>query len=196
MKNKYLKYIIILIAILTVFILSNSSNNNDANIVLENTTVINKTSFIDKTSVIDTFSEQYNAISNYKITNLVNFDVHDKNSDHYRVEFRLNAFNNAIGKTGTIENSNIDLIDYSSNIFQNLRIYTTIPNQEVMKIFFNTTINILNPEISNSELEKIYSNINKFEQKNFSFNNINGYITLNNNNEYEIFIDYQEKINK
>lgn len=62
-------------------------------------------------SMVDAFIEGYNATAPTPITDVVEVDVTDKESGHYRTEFRLGAFEGSISKTGKIGDSVIDIVN-------------------------------------------------------------------------------------
>ena len=153
---------------------------------------------VENTTILDTYIIDYNNNAQNKITNLINFDVQDKNSGYYKTEFRLNAFNNAIAKHGKLDNFDISIIDYSSTFgtmyIQNLRIYANINNEETMKDFFENSIKVLDKNIMEKDFDDIYYTLNSYNAKNFVLGNndeITGYIEKKNNN-YEIMINYQK----
>ncbi len=186
----------LLIIIIIIVILGNIPNNNSNLVDTHNCTNIYDENIIplevksdDSLSFIDQFIENYNNISKNKITNIENFNVQDKNSNHYRVEFRLNSFNDSIGKTGLILDNLIDLIDYSDTYSKRIRIYATLYNNEILKDLLESSIHSLNIQVDSQDLEDIY-------------NSNTGNFLIGPNDEvkvyiekYEIMIDFNKHIN-
>lgn len=78
-----------------------------------------------KESTIDTIVDEYNTAAPNKMVFVESFDVQDKESGHYRTEFRLTAFLNATGRAYKVGDSNIDIIAMQ-NVFDEIdvRIYS------------------------------------------------------------------------
>ena len=186
----------LLIIIIIIIILGNILNNNSDSIDTHNYANIYNENIIslevnsdNSLLFIDQFIENYNNISKNKITNIENFNVQDKNSNHYRVEFRLNSFNDSIGKTGLILDNLIDLIDYSDTYSKRIRIYATLYNNEILKDLLESSIHSLNIQVDSQDLEDIY-------------NSNTGNFLIGPNDEvkvyiekYEIMIDFNKHIN-
>lgn len=64
----------------------------------------------DMTTLIDDLVEEYNLSALEKLTFTEDFTPNDKRSGHYRVEFRLGAYDNAIGKSYVMGDKSVDLI--------------------------------------------------------------------------------------
>ena len=61
---------------------------------------------------IDNIVANINSNSNYELTFLEYFTPSNKNSSHYRTEFRLSAFDNAIGMSYSIKGYPDAIIDF------------------------------------------------------------------------------------
>ena len=134
------------------------------------------------------FITMFNHGSDYKIVELKKFDAKDKNSGHYRVEYRLNAWDNNISYSGKIGNASIDIIQYGNQL-GNIRIYCDFEDINIRNAVIKKAINIIDDSIEESKIEEI---INSTTRKNILLgkgNYISGYV-----DNKELMID-SSKIN-
>lgn len=104
-------------------------------------------------SRLNDFITNYNNISNIKVTNVSNFDVSDKNSTHYRTEYRL--LTSAEGISAFYNNYSIDIV--YDKIHNYLRIYNT-SNRECIKDILLNVSNVLNCNASENEINELFNN--------------------------------------
>ena len=185
-KDNKIKILLVVIFLLLLIVLSFSQN--DTSEQEQENVVASKESELEKVSYLDNYIENYNSLAKHQITNLSVFDLHDKSSQHYRTEFRLQAFEDATAKTGTLDNNFIDIIDYSSFSLTNscnLRIYANISNTDIVIEFIRISSQILDSTITENDLEEIYNNINDYRFTLGKNNYIQGYIQGT-----EIMLDY------
>ncbi len=183
-KDKKIKILLVVIFLLILIVLSFSQNGTSE----QENVVANKESKLEKVSYLDNYIENYNSLARHQITNLSVFDLHDKSSQHYRTEFRLQAFKDATAKTGTLDDNFIDIIDYSSFSLTNscnLRIYANISNTDIVKEFIRISSQLLDSTITENDLEEIYNNINDYRFTLGKNNYIQGHIQGT-----EIMLDY------
>lgn len=95
----------------------NNHSNSDYN--SENTEVVSQDSSEQpeestKESVIEDFVTAFNAVSITKLEHAEDFMVSSKDSDHYRTEFRLTAYRDAVGKSYRFGNQIVDIISTQS----------------------------------------------------------------------------------
>lgn len=118
---------------------------------------------VSEYDVIDTFIDKYNAIAENKLTNPVEIDIQDK--EHYRHEFRLNAFEGAVAKQCTIGDTTVDIVNYYRNSLFNkngsIRIYLTTDDAEVAVGFFNYAAKILDPTLTETDIAEANEDIRK-----------------------------------
>lgn len=109
---------------------------------------------VSEYDVIDTFIDKYNAIAENKLTNPVEIDIQDK--EHYRHEFRLNAFEGAVAKQCTIGDTTVDIINYGSHggYWSNgsIRMYLTTDDAEFAIAFFDSAAKILDPTLTETDI--------------------------------------------
>ena len=159
---KKLKLVAISIFILIPLLLLSACSTTNNNILIDN--VNNTTSVsIEQKSFIDSFLLNFNNTSTTPISNYKNFTANDKSSPYYRTEFRLLAFENATSIHGNIGNSEIDMIDYSSqsgNTYHTkFRVYLKSNNIEEIKQTSLIIIKILDSTITNDEIEEAYTSL-------------------------------------
>jgi len=59
---------------------------------------------------IEGFVEAFNASSDIDLVFVEDFTPSDQSSDHYRTEFRLNAYRDAVGKSYTFDDATVDIV--------------------------------------------------------------------------------------
>ncbi len=134
-----IKYGIIAIAWIVYLLIgitgsSGSNNNTSPSNNIESADVVNDSdkekSVITETEnepekIISTFAEKFNKNSEIPLEYTEDFMPSDKNSDHYRTEFRLNAYSDAKGKSYTYGEGDaiVDLVARKSWSGDVLRIY-------------------------------------------------------------------------
>ena len=70
-----------------------------------------KSKKVNKYKIIDEFISNYEKKYNTSITDVQKMDIQ---GEDYRVEFRLNAFKNAIGKKGMLNGYKIEIVNYGA----------------------------------------------------------------------------------
>ena len=105
------------------------------------------------------FVLKYNEMSDVDISDLSVININDKEGDHYRVEFRLTAFEGAPSKTGKIGDGSIDIINYGSLSPDGLRVYVAPTSYEEMQQIFAPMAMALDPDITEEDIQQIYSKI-------------------------------------
>lgn len=120
MKRHYV-FLVILMAIILSSCADTDKNElpNENAILTPESSISEETATTDSSSVetekiekTDGFIEQYNQVAPTPITDISEVDVTDKESGHYRTEFRLSAFSDSYAKTGYIADSAIDIMSY------------------------------------------------------------------------------------
>jgi hypothetical protein len=140
---------------------------------------------IDGYDVIDTFIEKYNEIADNKITNPVEIDI--KDSEHYRTEYRLTAFNNAVAKQCSVGGTYIDIVNYGSMHNDEIRMYLNTDDEELAISVFTSVTKVLDNTITDEELSDAVENL-KSDKSNNVVNDINYYFIKS---QSQLFIDSQ-----
>lgn len=100
------------------------------------------------------FVESFNASSETHLVFAEDFIPSDKSGSHYRTEFRLSAYSDAIGKSYTYGDTVVDLVgrqDWSGNII--LRVYMDSATIEQCVEMVTYASPIMDPEIDATELQ-------------------------------------------
>ncbi len=105
----------------------------------------------DEVSCVDAFIQQYNEKATVPITDIVEVDITDKESGHYRTEFRLGAFSDSEAKTGKIGNTTIDIVCYGKKN-EKIRIYADEIELKQVKDIVKYASPILDNELNDSDI--------------------------------------------
>ncbi len=115
----------------------------------------------DMYSLIADFVEEYNSVADNKIINTTNYDIHE---EHYRTEYRLQAFNESVGTFGEATDSTFEIIASKPGMFssgtltyRNLRIYGSFNDADEAKKALETIIPIIDPSITVEMIQDEYS---------------------------------------
>lgn len=65
---------------------------------------------LDQSKVIDSLVDDFNASSDTDLVFVEEFTPSDKESGHYRIEFRLNAYSEATGKSYSYDETTVDIV--------------------------------------------------------------------------------------
>lgn len=194
--NNILKYFLIAIAwiaYLAIFISAGVNNSDrDANTKVEaipSTTAVessetesketkskigSETESKETTSEIgsetESFVNYFNTKSTKKLSLKGSFEPQDKNSGHYRTEFRLAAYNDAIGNSYDYNGKTVDLIE-RKGVFDEkpvLRLYTNDISLDECCTIVESSVNFFDQELSQKDISEIITHLK--EEK-----SVNGY---------------------
>lgn len=166
------KYLKLLLAFALVLLLTSCGETVESD---DNTSSLpqNETeSVVPAQSKIDWFISEYNSVAETPITDTVEFDVKDRDSGHYRIEFRLTSFAEAEAKTGKIGDANIDIIAHgydlktASYANQEIRIYVDGITIEQAKEIIKTASPILDNSLTDADIEEVLLEIDKGQSLN------------------------------
>lgn len=103
---------------------------------------------------------KYNEVAEAPLVFAESFTPSDKTSDHYRTEFRLPAFENAIGRSYRLGDKVVDLVAYETytGTFE-LRIYTNDTSLEQVLALIRGMSPILDETLTASDLQETLSDI-------------------------------------
>ncbi len=105
-------------------------------------------------SKVDAFIERYNTTAPTPITDVVEVDITDKESGHYRTEFRLGSFKGSITKTGKIGDIVIDIVNCGWQKDE-LRIYADGITPEQAGEVVKYAAPIMDSNVSSEELQDV-----------------------------------------
>lgn len=110
-------------------------------------------------SRIDVFIEAFNQVAATPITEVAEIDIFDRESGHYRTEFRLSAFEGATAKSGKIGTAVLDVIN-CGRAKDELRIYADGLEGEQAAEIVTYAAPIMDPNLSADELQGVLDYLN------------------------------------
>ena len=138
----------------------------DSNIESDTSTEYTETASeeISKEDYLDSFVEKFNSNSNSSLKYVESFTPQENNSSHYRVEFRLNAYNDSIGKSYSFGESSVDIISVKTIFKENyIRIYMDGASLQECKDMVVCASPLLDSNMNDSELNRALERIDKNE---------------------------------
>lgn len=108
-------------------------------------------SALAKKSPLKQFEESFNSQSATPISDASSFVVQDRNSGHYRAEYRLDAYSDAIGEHGKIGDISIDMVQYRDDMF---RFYATGPRDSVLAAY-PALAKSMDPSLSDADIQAV-----------------------------------------
>lgn len=206
--NKLLKYFLTLFVVILVFTACNSDKKetnegytkegaNELQTVdeAEKETVDSSASEDGgEISLEEILSEYADAINEKDIVNLVyieDFTPSDKESGHYRTEFRLPAYEEAIGKSFSYEDANVDLVLRKERYGDDtvLRIYMDGASLENCKNILRAAAPVMDKEITDDVLQETLDYIEEREEANgYYFSNLGLLLLKRRADSYEFML--------
>lgn len=146
---RFIKLLLIL-SLMVSFVGCSSSTNNETN---ENKEKIEtKSKKVNKYKIIDEFISNYEKKYNTSIADVQKMNIQ---GEDYRVEFRLNAFKNAIGKKGTLNGYKIEIVNYGVWSRDLLRIYLTADTNDNAQIMLKQLLKVVDKNISDDNINEL-----------------------------------------
>ncbi|WP_317321453.1 hypothetical protein [Subdoligranulum variabile] len=173
MKRHYV-FLVILIAIILSSCADTDKNElpNENAILTPESSISEETATTDSSSVetekiekTDGFIEQYNQVAPTPITDISEVDVTDKESGHYRTEFRLSAFLDSYAKTGYIADSAIDIVSYGW-LDVDIRVYVTGADLDRAKEVIKAASPILDSDLTESDIQEVLDYLDEHKSAN------------------------------
>lgn len=173
MKRHYV-FLVILIAIILSSCADTDKNElpNENAILTPESSISEETATKDSSSVetekiekTDGFIEQYNQVAPTPITDISEVDVTDKESGHYRTEFRLSAFSDSYAKTGYIADSAIDIVSYGW-LDVDIRVYVTGADLDRAKEVIKAASPILDSDLTESDIQEVLDYLDEHKSAN------------------------------
>lgn len=148
MEKKY--KIILTVGVWLFFIIAAASSKaNNQNSPSTNSPSTNGATTTD---VFEAFTKRYDGVGDDKITELSDYNVKDRNAEYYQVEFRLNAYNEAIAKLGKIGHGHILLVKDGQGEF---RVYAFTDSRESANEVSRTIIKAIEPTVLNKDIDAV-----------------------------------------
>lgn len=120
-----------------------------------------------KESTIEDLVNGYNASADNKLVFVEDFVVSSKDSGHYRTEFRLTAYNDAVGKSYKLGDQIVDIISTQS-IFGDIdvRIYTDGATLDQCKELIQYASQLLDPTMTDATVKETVDYISEKKEAN------------------------------
>ena len=119
----------------------------------------------DVNTLVCSFVTAYNDAATAQISNVTEVNVTDKESGHYRTEFRLGAFSNSYAVTGNIDDVNIDIVGYGWSK-DDIRLYADDISLEQAVEITKISIPILDKTASESDIQVTLSDMENGDELN------------------------------
>lgn len=127
-----------------------------------------ETTEISGRDVIVAFVEEYNAVANEKLTFVEEFAVPDRSSGHYRTEFRLTAYKEAVGMSYSLGDASVDIVQKKTSFTNENRIRVYAENASFIQCcdIIRIASPIMDPDISADELQATLEYLEKHKSAN------------------------------
>ncbi|MCM1228342.1 MAG: hypothetical protein NC320_13145 [Clostridium sp.] len=144
--NRFISIFSVIIS-LTVFTSCNSNLND--RISTSNSSIVEETKPLDSQDILSTFVDMFNEKSDTDIANVLEIDIHE---EHYRTEYRLNAFKNALAINGNIGEYSIDIVSYGTMANDEIRLYLSTDSIDFAEYFFKIALEIFDSSLTEDEI--------------------------------------------
>lgn len=140
----------------------------------------------------DEFVDSINKNLKTKLVFVESFEVQDNKSPHYQHEFRLNAYDEAVGKSYSYNNSIVDIIAipnaYTTGC--SFRIYTRKTKLAECNEIIGASAQLFDPELTNEDVKDIRNYMSENKTANGYYKGKVGILLLGNQktDEYEMMI--------
>lgn len=109
---------------------------------------------LSASSYIDDVVSKYNAQATEQLVFVESFDPQDRDNGHYRVEFRLSAYNEAIGKSYLLGDKVVDLVAHETYLGGiSFRVYTNDVSLEQVVNLIQGMSPIMDTTMSEADLQ-------------------------------------------
>lgn len=141
---------------------NNTANNTDSTIADNNTndqsqdvTSETDSEVEEKTdyALIDNFIDTFNINAVTPITDAEEIDI-ASGSEHYRTEYRLTPFRNAVAKQAKIGDATVDIIAYGSFSNDSLRVYVSTESEDFAVEVFTNIAKMMYPDVTSNDLDE------------------------------------------
>ena len=157
MKKSWVVALLVFMALITCSC-ENTSVNQNAEVANKETVTNENVGSNEKPTLgeyITNVVDKYNAQSTEQLVYTEDFTPSNRDSSHYRTEFRLAAYENAVGKSYLLGDKIIDLVaseTYFGDI--NFRVYTNDTSLNQVIALVQGMSPIMDEELSNEELQQ------------------------------------------
>lgn len=179
MEDNSMKRFLVFIFTITLFLITACGRKDEPTEPTEQVVVIEETVVEDtlaeptepveqaepEISMVDLFIEEYNKTATTPIADVKEIDVTDKESGHYRTEFRLGAFEDSIAKTGKIGEITVDIVNYGW-MKDDLRVYADGITLEQAKEIVQFASPVLDPNLTEADIQEVLVNLDENQEAN------------------------------
>jgi hypothetical protein len=116
--------------------------------------------------VIEKFVTDFNAKSTVPLQYVEDFVPSDDKGKHYRVEFRLNAYKEAVGKSYTYEGTIVDIIEVKAGAKNVDRIYMDGATLEQCKSMVSNAAQLIDDRTEQKDIDYILDYMDKYKDAN------------------------------
>lgn len=151
-----LKYGIIAVAwIVYLSIGLSGGSDNNTNDQSQDVTSETDSEVEEKTdyALIDNFIDTFNINAVTPITDAEEIDI-ASGSEHYRTEYRLTPFRNAVAKQAKIGDATVDIIAYGSFSNDSLRVYVSTESEDFAVEVFTNVAKMMYPDVTSNDLDE------------------------------------------
>lgn len=115
--------------------------------------------------VVKAFVSKYNLENETGIHDVSEIDIHDKSGRHYRTEFRLPAYKNAVAKRGYIGDVGVDMVHFGFHM-KDFRVYSdAIGDMETAYQIFRTLALAMDSSIPEADFQKVHDSLVKYGEE-------------------------------
>jgi len=140
-------------------------------------------------NAIDTFVAEFNASSETDLVYVEDFTPYDKTSSHYRTEFRLNAYREAVGKSYLYNDLVVDIVYRESTLTGGaMRVYADGATLEQCKEIIATASPIMDKDMDETTMQETISYIDEHKEANGYYYSNLGLVLLKHSDGYEMMI--------
>lgn len=164
---------------------------NNPSLPPETSNIVASDTVQDPYAIVDAFIGAYNNCSDEPISEVSPMDIHGVD---YKVEFRLNAFSEAVGKKGKTSSGTIEIVNYGSLRNDELRVYAFVDSFDAAIALYTSAANADGISIPDAEITRLYSQFDATGTATIGFSNtITGYIHTSHDNGsvigYDLMLD-------
>lgn len=123
-------------------------------------------------SSIDALVSQFNDNSDVKLTFVEEFTPQDKSSGHYRTEFRLGAYKDAIGRSYKYDNITVDLIETKpiTKTKPDVRLYASGVSLDQCNDIIRASARFFDPTFTEEDIKEITDYMEEHKEANGYYN--------------------------
>ena len=145
---------------------SGNKNNDTSSNINGDTSTEEHIGNLTGKALIEGFILKYNQTSPNDITDTSEINITDRESGHYRTEFRLNAFQGAYSKTGKIGNIVLDIVTYGYGENDDIRIYVDDISLDKAKEIIKYAVPILDDTVTNADVQEVLDYLDEYKYAN------------------------------